>query len=105
MTAQQAAAPAPPARIVCWQPPEAAEAGEPECRTAWRDNVARQQDFQSAHPDVIWPRHELNAPWVAYVPVPDGTFLEVTDSAELGRLVDKLAIAVAHRDARPEQAP
>ena len=31
--------------------------------------------------------------------MPDGTFLEVTDSAELGRLLDKLAIAVAHRDA------
>ncbi len=105
MTAQQAAAPAPPARIVRWQPPEAAEAGEPECHTAWRDNVARQQDCQSAHPDGIWPRHELNAPWVAYVPVPDGTSLEVTDSAELGRLVDKLAIAVADRDSRPERAP
>jgi hypothetical protein len=103
--AQQAAVLTPSARIVRWLPPVAAERDEPECRTVWRDNVARQQDFQTAHPDVIWPHRELwNAPWVAYVPMPDGAFLEVTDSAELGRLLDKLAIAVAHRDARRERA-
>jgi hypothetical protein len=70
----------------------------------WRDNVARQEDFQAANPDVIWPRRELNAPWVAYVPMLDGAFLEVTDRAELGRLLDKLAIAVEHLDARRERA-
>jgi hypothetical protein len=102
--AQQAAALDPSARIVVWQPPASAESDEPECRTVWRDNVARQQDFQAAHPDVIWPRHERNASWVSYVPMPDGTFLEVTDSTELGRLLDKLAIAVAHRDARHKRA-
>ena len=102
--AQQAAVLAPSARIVRWLPPATAESDEPECRTVWRDNVARQQDFQTAHPDVIWLHRELNAPWVAYVPMPDGAFLEVTDSAELGRLLDKLAIAVAHRDAQRERA-
>lgn len=102
--AQQTAVLAPSARIVRWQPPAAADSDEPECRTAWRDNVARQQDFQTAHPDVIWPHRELNAAWVAYVPMPDGAFLEVTDSAELGRLLDKLAIAVAHSNALREQA-
>jgi hypothetical protein len=102
--AQQAAVLAPSARIVRWLPPATAESDEPECRTVWRDNVARQQDFQTAHPDVIWPHRELNAPWVAYVPMSDGAFLEVTDSAELGRLLDNLAIAVAHRDAQRERA-
>ena len=102
--AQQLAVLAPSARIVHWQLPAAADIDEPECRTVWRDNVARQQDFQAAHPDVIWLHRELNAPWVAYVPVPDGAFLEVTGSAGLGRLLDKLAIAVAHRDARLERA-
>jgi hypothetical protein len=101
---QQTAVLAASARIVRWQPPAATESDEPECRTVWRDNVARQQDFQAAYPDVIWPHHEQNAPWVAYIPIPDGALLEVTDSAELGRLLDKLAIAVAHRDARPERA-
>lgn len=101
---QQTAVLASSARIVRWQPPAAAGGDEPERRTAWRDNVARQHDFQTAHPDVIWPNRELNAPWVAYVPMPDGAFLEVTDSDELGRLLDKLASAVAHRDARLEQA-
>lgn len=102
--AQQTAVLAPSARIVRWQPPAAAESDEPECPTVWRDNVVCQQDFQAAHPDVIWPHHERNAPWVAYIPMPDGAFLEVTDSAELGRLLDKLAIAVAHRDAPRERA-
>jgi hypothetical protein len=102
--AQQAAVLAPSARIVRWLPPATAESDEPECHTVWRDNVARQQDFQTAHPDVIWPHRELNAPWVAYVPMSDGAFLEVTDSAELGRLLDNLAIAVAHRDAQRERA-
>jgi hypothetical protein len=97
--ARQTAVLAASARIVRWQPPAAADSDELECRTVWRDNVARQQDFQAAHPDVIWPHHELNAPWVAYVTMPDDTFLEVTDSAELGRLLDKLAAAVAYRDA------
>jgi hypothetical protein len=101
---QQAAVLAPSARIVRWLPPATAESDEPECRTVWRDNVARQQDFRTAHPDVIWPHRELNALWVAYVPMPDGAFLEVTDSAELGRLLDQLAIAVAHRDAQRERA-
>lgn len=101
--AQQAAVLAPSARVVRWLPPATAESDESECRTVWRDNVARQQDFQTAHPDVIWPHRELNAPWVAYVPMSDGAFLEVTDSAELGRLLDKLAIAVAHRDAQRER--
>jgi hypothetical protein len=93
-----------PARIVRWQPPAAAESDEPECRAVWRDNVARQQDFQAAYPDVIWPHREENASWVAYVPMPDGAFLEVTDSAELSRLLDKLAIAMAHSGARRERA-
>ena len=102
--AQQAAALALSARIVRWQLPAAAESDEPECHTASRDNVARQQDYQAAHPDVIWLHRELNAPWVAYVPMPDGAFLEVTGSAGLGRLLGKLAIAVAYRDARLERA-
>lgn len=104
--AQQTVVLAASARIVRWQPPAAAESNEPECRNVWRENVTRQQGFQAAHPDVIWPHHERNAPWVAYIPMPSGAFLEVTDSAELGRLLDKLAIAiaVAHRDARPERA-
>jgi hypothetical protein len=70
----------------------------------WRDNVARRQDFEAAHPDVIWPPHELDTPWVAYVPMPDGTYLEVTDTTELGRLLDKLTTAVAQREAQREQA-
>jgi hypothetical protein len=36
--------------------------------------------------------------------MPDGTFLEVADTTELGRLLDKLAIAVAYRDAQGQQA-
>ena len=39
--AQQTAVLAPPAKIVRWQPPAAAESDEPECRTVWRDNVVR----------------------------------------------------------------
>jgi hypothetical protein len=101
---QQTAVLASSARMVCWQPPAAPETDEHECRTMWRDNVARQQDFQATQPDVMWPHHELNAPWVAYVPVRDATFLEVTDSAELGHLLDQLAIAVAHRHARRNRA-
>lgn len=101
---EHAAVPVPSARMVPWQPPAVAETDAPECRTVWRDNVARQEDFQAAHPNVIWPRHEWNASWVSYVPMPGGTFLEVTDSTELGRLLDKLAIAVAYRDARHERA-
>ena len=51
------------------------------------------------------PAHrDEKAPWVAYVPMPDSAFLEVTGSAELGRLPGKLAIAVACRDARRERA-
>jgi hypothetical protein len=98
---EQVAFPGPPGRIVRWQPPATAENDPPECRTVWRDNVVRRQDFEVAHPAVIWlPHHEPGAPWVAYVPMPDGTFLEVTDATELGRLLDKLAIAVAYRDAQ-----
>lgn len=67
---------------------------------AWRDNVVRRQEFEAAHPDVIWPPlHEPGALWVAYVPTLNGMFLEVTDDTELGQLLDKLAIAVAWRDA------
>jgi len=101
---QQTAALTPSARIVRWQPATAAENDMPECRTVWRDNVARRQDFEAVHPDVIWPRHELDAPWVAYVPMPDGIFLEVTDITELGRLLDKLAVAVVQRDAQRQRA-
>jgi hypothetical protein len=93
------------ARIVRWRPPVAAGSEVPECRTAWRDNVTRRQEFGAAHPDVIWtPRHGLDEPRVAYAPMPDGTFLEVTDTTELGRLLDKLAVAVAQRDAQSQQA-
>jgi hypothetical protein len=71
----------------------------------WRDNVVRRQDFEVAHSEVIWPpRHEVAAPWLAYVPMPDGTFLEVADASELGRLLDKLEIAVAYRDAQRRRA-
>jgi hypothetical protein len=95
----------PPGRIVRWRPPAKAGDDLPECRTAWRDNVVRRQDFEVAHPDVIWPPfQEPGAPWVAYVPMPDASFLEVADAAELGRLLDKLAIAVAWRDAQPQRA-
>jgi hypothetical protein len=98
---QQMAFPGPPGKIVLWQPSAAAGNDPPECRTVWRDNVVRRQDFVVAHPDVIWPPHrEAGAPWVAWVPVPDGTFLEVADDTELGRLLDKLAIAVADRNAQ-----
>ena len=98
---QQTPVLAPSARIVRWQPPATAGNDPPECRTVWRDNVVRRQDFEVAHPDVIWPpRHEPGAPWVAYVPMPDDTFLEVADATELGRLLDKLAIAVADRNAQ-----
>ena len=56
---QQTAVLASSARIVRWQPPAAPESDPPECRTVWRDNVVRRQDFEVAHPDVIWPpRHE-----------------------------------------------
>jgi hypothetical protein len=104
MTQQTAVLP-PSARIVRWQPPATAENDPPECRTVWRDNVVRRQDFKVAHPDVIWPpRHEAGTPWVAYVPLPDGTFLEVVDATELGRLLDKLAMAVAYRDAQRQRA-
>jgi|GEM_PF-6011426 len=102
---RQMAFPWPPGEIVRWQPPATAGTDAPECRTVWRDNVVRRQDFEVAHRDVIWPpRHEVNAPWVAYVPMPDGTFLEVADASELGRLLDKLAIAVAYRDAQRQPA-
>ncbi len=102
---QQRAFPGPPGRIVRWQPPATAGNDLPECRTVWRDNVVRRQDFGIAHPDVIWPSgHEPGAPWVAYVPMPDGTFLEVTDATELGQLLDKLAIALATRDAQRQRA-
>lgn len=102
---QQTAFPCPPDRIIRWQPPAAAENDTPECRDAWRDNVVRRQDFEAAHQDVIWPpRHELGAPWVAYVPTLDGMFLEVTDDTELGQLLDKLAIAVTCRDAQCQRA-
>jgi hypothetical protein len=102
---QQTPVLAPSARIVRWQPPATAGNDPPECRTVWRDNVVRRQDFEVAHPDVIWPpRHEPGAPWVAYVPMPDDTFLEVADATELGRLLDKLAIAVACRDAQRQRA-
>jgi len=97
--AQQTAVLVPSARIVRWQPPAAAEDNEFQRRAAWRDNVTRQQDLPA-----IWPRHELNAPWVAYVPTLDGMFLEVTDTSELGRFFDKLAVVVAQRDAQREQA-
>jgi hypothetical protein len=80
----------PPGRIVRWRLPATAGDDLPECRTAWRDNVVRRQDFEAAHPDVIWPPfQEPGAPWVA---------------TELGRLLDKLAIAVACRDAQPQRA-
>ena len=102
---QQAAVLASSARIVPWPPAESAGNDTPECRTAWRDNVVRRQDFEAAHPDVIWPPgHGLGAPWAAFVPMPDGTFLEVTDATELGRLLDKLAVAVAQRDAQSQRA-
>jgi len=103
---QQAAALPPSARIVRWPPAEADGNDDPECRTAWRDNVARRRDFQAAHPDVIWPpRQGLGgSPWVAFVPMPDGAFLEVTDAIELGRLLDKLAVALAQRDGQSQQA-
>jgi hypothetical protein len=102
---QHAALPGPPGRIVSWQPPATAGNDAPECRTVWRDNVVRRQGFEVAHPDVIWPpRHEAGAPWVAYVPMLDGTFLEVADASELGRLLDELAIAVAYRDAQRRRA-
>jgi hypothetical protein len=102
---QQAAVLAPSARIVRWQPAATTGIDAPECRTAWRDNVVRRQAFEAAHPDVIWPpRSGLDAPWVAYVSMPDSTFLEVTDTSELGRLLDKLAAAVAQRDAQPQRA-
>lgn len=102
---QQAAVPSPSAQIVRWQPAAAADYDAPECRTVWRDNVVRRQDFEAAHPDVIWLQHEFDTPWVAYVPMPDGAFLEVTDTTELGRLLDKLATAVAQRDAQRQRAP
>jgi hypothetical protein len=93
------------AKIVRWHPSKAAENDAPECQTAWRDNVVRKQAFEAAHPDVIWPpRHGSDHPWVAYVPMPDSTFLEVTDTTELGRLLDKLAVAIVQRDAQPQQA-
>jgi hypothetical protein len=102
---QQAAVLASSARIVPWPPAESAGNDTPECRTAWRDNVVRRQDFEAAHPDVIWPPgHGLGAPWVAFVPMPDDTFLEVADATELGRLLDKLAVAVAQRDAQSQRA-
>jgi len=102
---QHTESPAPPRRIIRWQPPAATENDALECRAVWRDNVVRRQDFEVAHPDVIWPpRHEPGAPWVAYVPMPDDTFLEVADATELGRLLDKLAIAVACRDAQRQRA-
>jgi hypothetical protein len=70
----------------------------------WRDNVVRRQDFEVAHPDVIWPpRSKAGVPWVAYVPVPDGAFLELADATEFGRLLDRLAIAIA-RDAQRQGA-
>jgi hypothetical protein len=101
---QQMAFPGLPGKIVPWQPPATAGNGPSECRTVWRDNVVRRQDFEAAHPDVIWPpRNEAGAPWVAYVPMPDGTCLEVADATELGRLLDKLAIAVAFRDSQRHQ--
>lgn len=99
MTQQTAALP-PRARIVRWQPAEG-QGSAPECRTAWRDNVQRKQDFETAHPDVIWPRrHGQGDPWVAYVPMPDSTFLEVADSTELGRLLDQLITAISLRDSQ-----
>lgn len=101
---QQAAVPTPSARIVRWQPAAAADYDAPECRTVWRDNVVRRQDFEAAHPDVIWLQHEFGTPWVAYVPMQDGAFLEVSDTTELGRLLDKLATAVAQRDAQRQRA-
>jgi hypothetical protein len=102
--AQQTAVLAPSAGVVRWQPPAAGESGEPECRTVWRDNVVSKQDFQAAHPGVIWPHRERTAPWDASVPIPEGAFLEAAGSAELGRLPSRLAIAVARRDARCERA-
>ena len=102
---QQTAVLTPSASIVRWQPAAAAENDAPEYRTVWRDDVTRRQDFEAAHPDVIWPRHELAAPWVvAYVPMPDGMSLEVTDTTEPGRFPGKLATAVAQRDAQHQQA-
>jgi len=101
---QQTKFPCPPDRIIGWQPPATAEKDTAECRDAWRDNVVRRQDFEAAHPDVIWPPlPEPGAPWIAYVPARDGMFLEVTDNTELGQLLDKLAVAVAWRDAQPQQ--
>jgi hypothetical protein len=102
---QQTEFPTPPRKIIRWHPPAATETNAPECRAVWRDNVVRRQDFEVAHPDVIWlPRHGLDTPWVAYVPMLDGAFLEVSDATELGQLLDKLEIAVTCRDAKREQA-
>jgi hypothetical protein len=102
---QKSAFPRPSGRIVRWQPPATAGNGLPECRTVWRDNVVRRQDFEVSHPDVIWPpRDESGGPWVAYVPMPDDTFLEVADASELGQLLDKLTIAVSYRDAQRQRA-
>lgn len=102
--AQQAAVPVPSARIVRWRPPVGAESVVPECRAVWRDNVVRRQDFEAAHPDVIWLRHEMDSPWAAYVPMPDDMFLDVTDNVELGGLLDKLETAVVQRDGQHRQA-
>jgi len=93
-----------PGRVVRWQPPTTAGSGPRERSTVWRDNVVRRQDFEAAHPDVIWPpRHEPGVLWVAYVPMPDGSSLEVT-ATELGWLLDKLETAVEFRDAQRQQA-
>lgn len=97
---QMTTVPDPSAGIVRWQPPPRLLAETPKCHLEWRDNVARRQEFEAAYPDVIWPGHERSTPWVAYVPMPDGTFLEVSDTFELGRLLDNLAIAVAQREAQ-----
>jgi hypothetical protein len=103
-TTQETAFPGPPDRVVRWQPPETAGNDPRECSKVWQDNVVCRRDFEAAHPDIIWPpRHEPGALWVAYVPLPDDSFLEVT-ATELGRLLDKLEIAVAFRDAQRQQS-
>ena len=65
----------------------------------WVDQVVRREAFEAAHPGVKIQAHTPGRPWIALVPMPDGSEVTVTDPGELGGLLDKLESLVAAQGA------
>jgi hypothetical protein len=70
----------------------------------WVDQVVRREAFEAAHPCVRIQPHVVGRPWTAVTRMPGGAEVTVTDSMELGRLLDKLEALFAADDrlAQPE---